>query len=170
MILTRSDSSAIVLAIVQTAADFGGIAGAAVLSIWGRPKPRMHGVLGSAILVGSSRMLLGSGKTQPVWLLGSFLAAFSLPLRGSSNQTICLSKVDPVMQGRVFASRYLIAQLASPNVLIYANHFLPPTRLSLLLYRVQSQRARSHRFGVALRSLADYRNAATLGGSLLELA
>jgi len=123
MILARSDSSPIVLASVQTAAGFGGIAGAAVLSIWGGPIPRIHGVLGSAILVGSSGMFLGLGQTQSMWMLGSFLSAFFLPLRGSSNQAIWLSKVDPSVQGRVFASRYLIAQIVSPLGLLLAGIF-----------------------------------------------
>ncbi|MEB3338863.1 MAG: MFS transporter, partial [Leptolyngbyaceae bacterium] len=123
MILARSQDSAIVLASVQTAAGIGGVFGSAVLSIWGGPKPRIHGVLGSAILVGSSSMLLGLGKTQSMWMLGSFLSAFFLPLRGSSNQAIWLSKVDPGVQGRVFASRYLIAQIASPLGLLLAGVF-----------------------------------------------
>jgi MFS family permease len=123
MILARSHDSAIVLASVQTAAGIGGVVGSAVLSIWGGPQPRIHGVLGSAILVGSSSMLLGLGKTQVMWMLGSFLSAFFLPLRGSSNQAIWLSKVDPSLQGRVFASRYLIAQIASPLGLLLAGIF-----------------------------------------------
>jgi len=123
MILARSDSSAIVLASVQTAAGIGGIAGAAVLSIWGGPKPRIHGLLSSAILVGSSGMLVGLGQTQSMWILGSFLSAFFLPLRGSSNQAIWLSKVNPGVQGRVFASRYLIAQITSPLGLLLAGIF-----------------------------------------------
>ena len=123
MILARSDNSAIALASVQTAAGVGGIAGSAVLSLWGGPKPRIHGVLGSAILVGSSSMLLGLGKTQAMWMLGSFLSAFFLPLRGSSNQAIWLSKVSPKLQGRVFASRYLIAQISSPLGLLLAGIF-----------------------------------------------
>jgi len=41
--------------------------------------------------------------------LGTFFAAFFWPFISSSNQAIWLSKVEPDVQGRVFATRYLIS-------------------------------------------------------------
>ena len=60
---------------------------------------------------------------------GFFMAFFS-PLMDSSYTAIWLSKVEPDVQGRVFASRYLITQIASPLGLAsagpLADHFFEP--------------------------------------------
>ncbi len=75
-------------------------------------------------------MLLGLTRSQPLWMLTGFAAAFFSPLFGSSNQAIWLSKVEPEVQGRVFATRYVIAQITSPLGLAIAgpiaDHWLEP--------------------------------------------
>lgn len=114
MILARSGNDATVLASVQSAIGIGGIVGAAVLSIWGGPKPRIHGLLLGSVLGEFSGMILGLARSQSIWLLAGFASAFFSPFFGSSNQAIWLSKVEPDVQGRVFAIRYLIAQITSP--------------------------------------------------------
>lgn len=114
MILARSNNSAGVLASVQSAIGIGGILGAAVLSVWGGPKPRIHGLLLGSALGEFSGMMLGLARAQPIWMLTGFASAFFAPFFGSSNQAIWLSKVAPEVQGRVFATRYLIAQITAP--------------------------------------------------------
>jgi hypothetical protein len=47
-------------------------------------------------------------------MTAGFSMAFFAPLLGNSNQAIWLSKVEPDVQGRVFASRFLIARITSP--------------------------------------------------------
>ena len=49
-----------------------------------------------------------------MWALGSFIAAGTVPLINSSNQAIWQSKVAADLQGRVFATRRLIAWLVNP--------------------------------------------------------
>lgn len=114
MILARSGNDATVLASVQSAIGIGGIVGAAVLSIWGGPKPRIHGLLLGNALGELGGMMLGLARSQPIWMLAGFVSAFFAPFFGSSNQAIWLSKVEPEVQGRVFATRYLIAQITAP--------------------------------------------------------
>ena len=114
MILARSGNNATVLASVQAAIGVGGIVGAAVLSIWGGPKSRIHGLLLGSVLGEFSGMILGLARSQPIWMLSGFASAFFAPFFGSSNQAIWLSKVEPEVQGRVFAIRYLIAQITAP--------------------------------------------------------
>ncbi|ASC71746.1 putative MFS-type transporter [Halomicronema hongdechloris C2206] len=46
--------------------------------------------------------------------MAGFAKTFFGVFIGSSNQAIWLSKVDPAVQGRVFTSRYLLAQITSP--------------------------------------------------------
>lgn len=114
MILARGGNNATVLASVQAAIGMGGIVGAGVLSIWGGPKPRIHGLLLGSVLGEFSGMILGLARSQSIWMLSGFTSAFFAPFFGSSNQAIWLSKVEPAAQGRVFAIRYLIAQITSP--------------------------------------------------------
>jgi len=114
MILARSGNDEAVLATVLSAGGVGGLLGALTLSIWGGPKPRIHGLFWGVTLKNLSRMLMGLLKTPPLWVITSFFRSFFSPLVGTANTTIWISKVAPGVQGRVFASRFLIAQIASP--------------------------------------------------------
>lgn len=115
MILARTDSNALIFGSVQTAGAVGGVVGGLLMSAWGGTKKKVHGVLtGWAIsgLFGFS--LMGLGQAFPVWAVSSFLGASTIPLINSSNQAIWQAKVAADLQGRVFATRRLIAWLVNP--------------------------------------------------------
>jgi MFS family permease len=114
MILARSGNNEAVLATVLSATGIGGLLGALTLSIWGGPRPRIHGLFWGTALSNASGVLVGLVKTSPLWAITSFFEAFFSPLLGNSNATIWVNKVAPEVQGRVFASRFLIAQITSP--------------------------------------------------------
>jgi len=114
MILARSGSNAGVLASVQFALGTGGFIGAVLLTIWGGHKRRIHGLLLGTALMCLGKVMLGLGQLPWSWMAAGFLAGFFSPAIDSSNQTIWLSKVEPDVQGRVFASRFLIAQITTP--------------------------------------------------------
>jgi MFS family permease len=114
MILARSDDNAAVLASVEAASVIGGLMGATFLSIWGGFQRRIHGLLLGSILSRISGVVLGLAPLPWIWSTARFWQTFFGSFVGSSNQAIWLSKVEPAVQGRVFTSRYLIAQVASP--------------------------------------------------------
>jgi MFS family permease len=115
MILARTSSNEMVLGSVQSAGAIGGVVGGVAMSAWGGTKRKVHGVLGGWILGSlSGELLLGLGRGLPVWLVAGFLAAFFVPFINASNQAIWQAKVAPDVQGRVFATRRLIAWLVSP--------------------------------------------------------
>lgn len=114
MILARSGGDAAVLGTALAAAGIGGLAGAGVLSFWGGTKRHIHGLLLGNALANLSEMIAGLGRGLFVWVTAGFLGAFFSPWSNSANQAIWVSKVEPDVQGRVFATRYLIAQIASP--------------------------------------------------------
>jgi hypothetical protein len=58
--------------------------------------------------------LFGLGQGLVVWLVASFFGQFFIPIINGSNQAIWQSKVAPDVQGRVFATRRLIAWLVTP--------------------------------------------------------
>jgi MFS family permease len=126
-------NDAAVLASVQFAIGIGGLVGATGLSVWGGPKRRIHGLLFGTALMSLGKIIFGLGRVAWHWMTAGFLAAFVSPAIDSSNQAIWLSKVEPDVQGRVFASRYLIAQVTTPLGLAIAgplaDYFFEPAMM-----------------------------------------
>lgn len=121
MILARTGSNELVLGTVQSALGVGGVVGGLLLSTWGGPKRRIHGLLIGFIgfsLFGDT--LMGVGRTLPIWVAAAFLGAAFLPFINGSNQAIWQAKVAPDVQGRVFGVRRLIAQITGPVALLMA--------------------------------------------------
>lgn len=115
LILERTDNSAAILATVQTVGAVGGLVGGLLLTVWGGPRKKVHGVLLG--MVGASlfgETLMGIGQSLAVWLIASFCLQFFLPFINGSNQAIWQAKVAPDVQGRVFSVRRLIAQITAP--------------------------------------------------------
>jgi MFS transporter, DHA3 family, macrolide efflux protein len=115
MILARSGNSELALAWVQAALGSAGVVGAVGVSIWGGPRHKIHGVLLAAalsFLLGD--MVLAVGRTLPIWVIGGLIGAIFIPVIGSSNDAIWQAKVDPALQGRVFAAKAMGGQLLAP--------------------------------------------------------
>jgi len=121
MVLARTSNNAAVLGSVQSAFGVGGLAGSLLLTAWGGPKRRVHGVLFGHILIGLfGQALLGLGRGLPVWLPAAFMGMAVIPIINGSNQAIWQSKVAPDVQGRVFSARRLIAQISAPAAMLMA--------------------------------------------------
>jgi len=119
MILARAGDNAQVLGTVLSIIGIGGVVGGLAMSAWGGPKPRVHGVLGGMLLTSLlGDLLIGLGRTLPVWAIAAFSFGFLLPITNGSNQAIWQAKVAPDIQGRVFAVRRLIAQITFPLALL----------------------------------------------------
>ncbi|MEM7794658.1 MAG: MFS transporter [Cyanobacteria bacterium P01_C01_bin.118] len=114
MILARSGGSAQVLATVYATAGIGGVVGAALITTWGGPRPRIYGVLLGMIGAGLSRTGFSVGRSLALWMPMQFCLSFNFPMMGSSGNAIWLSKVPPDLQGRVFSTSVLIKGLVSP--------------------------------------------------------
>lgn len=115
MILARTGKDALILGSVQSIGAIGAVVGGILMSAWGGPKPRVHGVLAGMALEGILGMVfMGLGNGFVMWAGAAFLSAFMIPIINGSNQAIWQSKVPPDVQGRVFAARRLIAQITAP--------------------------------------------------------
>lgn len=115
MILARSLNDELTLGSVQSAGAIGGVLGGLLMSVWGGPKKLVHGVfLGWAWtgLVGT--VLMGIGPSWVWWAAASFGGALMIPILNGSNQAIWQRKVPADLQGRVFATRRMIAWLVNP--------------------------------------------------------
>ncbi|MEM7802626.1 MAG: MFS transporter, partial [Chloroflexota bacterium] len=120
-ILARTGSDEVTLGIVQSAGAFGGLAGGLLMSAWGGPEKRVHGVLVSMILSGLfGSMTLGIGQTVLFWSISAFIYSSMIPIMNTSNQAIWQAKVPSDVQGRVFATRRLLAQITTPIAMLAA--------------------------------------------------
>lgn len=119
LILARSNQSSVTLGAVQSVLGVGGLLGGLVLSAWGGPQRKVHGVLGGMALSSLlGTLLLGLGREAVLWSIGAFASMFFMPLINGSNQAIWQAKVAPDVQGRVFATRRLIAQVSAPLAML----------------------------------------------------
>lgn len=121
MILARTGNNAEVLGTVLSITGVGGVVGGLTMSAWGGPRRRIHGILGGMAVAGlAGASLMGLGRALPLWAAAGFVDGFLMPIINGSSQAIWQAKVAPDVQGRVFAVRRLIAQIAGPLGILLA--------------------------------------------------
>jgi MFS family permease len=121
MVLANTGSNEKALAYVNSAGAVGGVVGGLVMSAWGGPKHRVHGVLmGWFICSLLGNVLMGFGRVIPVWAVAAFAGMFFVPIINGSNQAIWQAKVPPDLQGKVFSIRRLIAWFVTPLAMLVA--------------------------------------------------
>jgi hypothetical protein len=119
LILARTSNNATALGSAQSAAAVGGVVGGVLLTAWGGPKRKVNGVLLGMILTSLfGTLVIGFGRSLPVWMVGSFMMMVFVTILNGSNQAIWQSKVPPALQGRVFSVRRLIAQVTVPIAML----------------------------------------------------
>jgi MFS family permease len=107
---TSNDESA--LAAILSVGAVGGIVGGGLLSIWGGPKQRVHGILlggVAACLVGIS--LFGLARSVIMWAAASFFFSFFEPFVQGSDAAIRQSIIRKDALGRVFSAQQLLTQI-----------------------------------------------------------
>jgi len=119
MILSRTGDNTVILGTTQMMLGIGGVVGGLVIAAWGGFKRRVHGVLLGLIFMSIfGQIVIGLGRSIQVWGFGAFMAMFVMPLVNGSSQGIWQAKVPPDIQGKVFATRRLIAQISTPVAVI----------------------------------------------------
>ncbi len=130
MILARSGNDPGMWGRLLTSFGIGGVLGAVTISIWGGPKRRIHGLLLGSAVWKLGLIVLSVSQTMLIKIAAAVTSGFCSPFPDSSNQAIWMSKVKPEIQGRVFAARDLIAQIAIPLGAAIsgplADHFFEP--------------------------------------------
>ncbi len=114
MILARTGNNTLVLGSVQSAFGIGGVIGGLAMSAWGGPKRRIHGILLGSAIASLGTSILGLGRGLTVWAPTAFALMALIPIINGSSQAIWQAKIPPHIQGRVFATRALLAQVAAP--------------------------------------------------------
>ncbi len=115
MILSRTGNNEVILSFVQAGFGAGAVVGGLILVRTGGLNRRTNGVIwGWFLSAWFGLVLLGMGRTLPVWLVVVFASAFVNVYINASNQSIWQAKVPPDLQGRVFSARRMIAQVVGP--------------------------------------------------------
>lgn len=112
--LILSFASPAVLGTILSIGGCGMLMGSLVLSAWGGPKRRVIGVLSFELLAGLCIMVAGVRASAVMIAIPTFIFSFSIPIVLGSSQAIWQTKVAPDVQGRVFATRRMIAWSSLP--------------------------------------------------------
>lgn len=118
MVLAKTGMSEAALALVRSASGLGGVAGGLLLSLWGGPRRRVHGVFWGMALSSLALALMGLVEGPHLWAALAFLETLFVPLLNGSNQAIWQAKVPLEVQGKVFAARRMIAWFANPLAML----------------------------------------------------
>jgi MFS family permease len=118
--LILSFSTPEILGSVISVGGFGLLAGSLLMSAWGGSRRKVDSLMGSMFVFGLFLSLVGL-RPNPILIgVANFAFMFLLPVANGSSQAIWQAKVAPDVQGRVFATRRLIAQVASPLAYLLA--------------------------------------------------
>lgn len=118
MILNFASSD--VLGMLLSIAGSGMLTGSLIMSAWGGPQRRIHGVLNFELFSGVYFLLIGLYPSAWLVAFGVFGAHLTIAVIAGSDQTIWQSKVAPEVQGRVFAIRQMIANSTRPLAYLLA--------------------------------------------------
>jgi DHA3 family macrolide efflux protein-like MFS transporter len=128
--LVLSFSSPQVLGAVMTTAGIGMFVGSAVMSVSGGPRRRVRGMVVFLALGGAALLLAGLPPSPLLIAAGAFLFLLSVPIASGYMQAILQSKVEPAVQGRVFAFTGMAVSAAMPLAYLVsgplADRFLEP--------------------------------------------
>ncbi len=115
MILARSGSNELLLSGVQSAEALGMVVGGAVISAWRGTKRQIDGVLISIIVTALfAQVLFGLGQGLLWWAIFIFIGSLFRPWTIAAASAIWQAKVEPSVQGRIFATRRVLAQTTIP--------------------------------------------------------
>ena len=113
-LLVLSFASAAVLGAIMTTGGLGMLAGSLIMGVWGGPKQLILGIFGFSLLCGLSIMAAGFYTHALLLTVFAFLYFFGVPIINGCSQVIWQRKVAPDIQGRVFATRNMIALSSIP--------------------------------------------------------
>jgi DHA3 family macrolide efflux protein-like MFS transporter len=112
-ILDRTGNVAL-LGVVLGALNFGALAGAVAMAVWGGTRPRIHTVMLAAIMVGAFLALAGVSRGALSIGASLFMLMFAIPFIEAASMSIFQAKTAPDLQGRVFAAVGQITALLRP--------------------------------------------------------
>ncbi len=118
--LFLSFTNEVILGSMMSVAGFGMLLGTVVMSAWGGPRRRVAGIVALLSAAGVAIAVTGVRAAVLPVTIGMFFLMFLIPLINGTSQALWQTKVDLDMQGRVFALRRMMAQIAAPAAYLLA--------------------------------------------------
>jgi MFS family permease len=121
LVLARTGGGQAQVGVVLTVGAFGGVLGGVLLGVLKPPARKMNWVLGAILgfsIVG--RLVFGIGDSVVAWSAGLFFIHLFIPFIDGLGQTIWQEKVEPAVQGRVFAARQFVESMTIPVAMVIA--------------------------------------------------
>jgi MFS family permease len=99
---------------ILSVGGIGLLIGSLLMSTWGGTAKKIYSLMGSLLFLGLFAGLTGL-RAEPILIGAASVGMFAvLPIANGSAQAIWQAKVAPDVQGRVFATRRLVALIALP--------------------------------------------------------
>ncbi|NEP19993.1 MAG: MFS transporter [Leptolyngbya sp. SIO4C1] len=105
---------------VITLSGISGLGAAIIVSIWGGFRRNVQGMLLGFMGAGLAKIAFGLGRGLPVWLPAQFCSSLNFPLLKGSERALLTASAPPEVQGRVFAARDLINDMAEVSMTLLA--------------------------------------------------
>ena len=109
-----------VLGMILSIGGIGFLGGSLTMSIWGGPRRRIYSILGFSLLQGAVLFVAGFPPRVAILAAAAFFIYISMPIINGCSQVIWQSKTAPDVQGRVFATRRMIAWSSMPLAYLFA--------------------------------------------------
>jgi MFS family permease len=131
MIMARSGGSETEVGLVQSVGAIGGVVGGVLVSAVASPRRKVPWIMAAGLVFNiAGRVFLGLSDSILLWSIAWFGAWLAIPFFEGYIQAILQEKVEPAVQGRVFAARQMTEMLAMPvgigAAALMADHFLEP--------------------------------------------
>jgi DHA3 family macrolide efflux protein-like MFS transporter len=118
LVLRTADE--VVLGTVMSVAGAGTLAGSLLMSTWGGPRRRFHGIVAAGTILGVSVIVAGLRSDPAVIAAGAFGIALGGPLATGCFNALWQVKTPLHLHGRVFATITMVAESSMPLALLAA--------------------------------------------------
>jgi MFS family permease len=109
MILSRTGNDSLVLGAVETAGALSWTLGSLIMSSWGGPKRRIHGVLlGWSLYCLCGNIIFSLGHGLGIWVPAILVGGIGSSVGVATSQALLQVKVAVDVQGRVFSARRML--------------------------------------------------------------
>jgi MFS family permease len=109
-----------IVGLIGSIGGVGMMVGTIIMSAWGGFKRRALTIIPMEFIAGIGILLAGVSPAIPLIAAGNFLFLFTLPISNGASQAMWQTKVAPDVQGRVFSTRLMIANILIPIAYILA--------------------------------------------------
>lgn len=108
------------LGVTMSAIGAALVVGSLIMGAWGGPKAKVRGMLFFMAVGGVGLFIAGLRPDPVVAVGGSVLLMVVIPIVNGTSQTLWQLKIAPAIQGRVFSTRRMISQIATPIAFVVA--------------------------------------------------